>query len=198
MSMMTREDMLRELELLPVWQLRTPLPAQIAVPQPDDTQTKQTSKHTQVHVNHIEPSSGSETPQISTIAPPVAVAPAQFTYITSEDGGWLFVLPDAPLRADEARLLQNIFIALRIKPQPAQVSANVSEVAVALQPKRVIAMGESVGQHLLASQQVLNELRGIIHTWQATQLVVTYELAHLLNTPSDKAGAWHDLRLVIA
>jgi uracil-DNA glycosylase len=194
MSVMTREDMLRELELLPVWQLRVPLPAPIATPQPDLQLTQQT----QAHVNDIEPTLGSETPQISTAETRQAVAPAQFTCITSDDGDWFFVLPNTPLLADEARLLQNIFIALRIKSQPAQVSANVSEIVLTLKPKRVIAMGESIGQYLLANQQALNELRGIVHTWQATQLVVTYELAHLLSTPSDKAGAWHDLRLVIA
>jgi len=32
MSQMTREDMLRELELLPVWQLREPLPASLKMP----------------------------------------------------------------------------------------------------------------------------------------------------------------------
>ncbi|OGV76372.1 MAG: hypothetical protein A3I83_05525 [Methylotenera sp. RIFCSPLOWO2_02_FULL_45_14] len=191
MSMMTREDMLRELELLPVWQLRAPLPTQIMPPQAEVAQAKQT----QVNSDKVEPNPDAEKLQVGATAP---IAPPQFMHIASEEGEWLFILPDAPLPADEAQLLQNIFIALRIKVKPAQVSANVSEAVATLQPKRVIAMGEGVGQYLLASDALLKDLRGVIHAWQATQLVVTYDLAHLLKVPTDKADTWRDLCLVLA
>ena len=191
MSMMTREDMLRELELLPVWQLRAPLPTQIMPPQAEVVQAKQT----QVNSDKVEPNPDAEKLQVGATAP---IAPPQFMHIASEEGEWLFILPDAPLPADEAQLLQNIFIALRIKVKPAQVSANVSEAVATLQPKRVIAMGEGVGQYLLASDALLKDLRGVIHAWQATQLVVTYDLAHLLKVPTDKADTWRDLCLVLA
>ena len=191
MSMMTREDMLRELELLPVWQLRAPLPTQIMPPQAEVVQAKQI----QVNSDKVEPNPDAEKLQVGATAP---IAPPQFMHIASEEGEWLFILPDAPLPADEAQLLQNIFIALRIKVKPAQVSANVSEAVATLQPKRVIAMGEGVGQYLLASDALLKDLRGVIHAWQATQLVVTYDLAHLLKVPTDKADTWRDLCLVLA
>lgn len=191
MSMMTREDMLRELELLPVWQLRAPLPTQIMPPQAEVAQAKQT----QVNSDKVEPNPDAEKLQVGATAP---IASPQFMHIASEEGEWLFILPDAPLPADEAQLLQNIFIALRIKVKPAQVSANVSEAVATLQPKRVIAMGEGVGQYLLASDALLKDLRGVIHAWQATQLVVTYDLAHLLKVPTDKADTWRDLCLVLA
>jgi len=190
MSMMTREDMLRELELLPVWQLRAPLPAQTMLPQAEVVQ----ANPTQVNSDKV-PNPDAEKLQVDATA---SIAPTQFMYIASEDGGWLFILPDAPLLADEAQLLQNILIALRIKVKPAQVSANVSEAVATLQPKRVIAMGEGVAQHLLASDALLKDLRGVIHAWQATQLVVTYDLAHLLKVPTDKADTWRDLCLVLA
>lgn len=193
MSMMTREDMLRELELLPVWQLRAPLSTQIMPPQAEVVQAKQT----QVNSDKVEPNPDAEKLPVVATAP-IALAPSQFMHIASEEGEWLFILPDASLPADEAQLLQNIFIALRIKVKPAQVSANVSETVATLQPKRVIAMGEGVGQYLLASDMLLKDLRGVIHAWQATQLVVTYDLAHLLKVPTDKADTWRDLCLVLA
>ncbi|MDP3742869.1 MAG: hypothetical protein Q8Q76_00810 [Methylotenera sp.] len=190
MSMMTREDMLRELELLPVWRLRAPLPVQTMLPQAE-VQAKQT----QVNSDKVEPNPDAEKLQVGATAP---IASPQFMHIASEEDGWLFILPDTPLPADEAQLLQNIFIALRIKVKPAQISVNVSEMVATLQPKRVIAMGEDVGQYLLASDVLLKDLRGVIHAWQATQLVVTYNLAHLLKAPADKADTWRDLCLVLA
>ncbi|MDP3742821.1 MAG: hypothetical protein Q8Q76_00565 [Methylotenera sp.] len=193
MSMMTREDVLRELELLPVWQLRAPLPAQIMPPQAEEVPAKLAQESS----DKIEPALDAEALQVGATAL-VALAPPQFMHIASEEGGWLFILPDTPLLADEAQLLHNIFIALRIKVKPAQGSANVSEAVAMLQPKRVIAVGEGVGQHLLASDALLKDLRGVIHAWQATQLVVTYDLAHLLKVPLDKAGTWRDLCLVLA
>ncbi|MDO9366901.1 MAG: hypothetical protein Q7T58_11300 [Methylotenera sp.] len=191
MSMMTREDMLRELELLPVWQLRAPLPAQTMPIQAEAVQAKPTQENS----DKVDLAINTEALQVSATA---TITPPQFMHIASEDGEWLFVLPDTPLPADEAQLLQNIFIVLRIKVKPAQVSVNVSEMVATLQPKRVIAMGEDVGQYLLASDVLLKDLRGVIHAWQATQLVVTYNLAHLLKAPADKAGAWRDLCLVLA
>lgn len=194
MSMMTREDVLRELELLPVWQLRAPLPAQIMPTEAEEVSAKQT----QVNSDKVEPTLEAEDRHADVTAPIVPTPPPQFMQIASEDGGWLFILPDTPLPADEVQLLQNIFIALRIKAKPAQVSANVSETVTMLQPKRVVAMGEGVGQHLLASDVLLQDLRGVIHAWEAAQLVVTYDLAHLLKVPTDKADTWRDLCLLLA
>lgn len=191
MSMMTREDVLRELELMPVWQLRTPLPAQIMQIQAEALQAKLTQENS----DKVDLAINAEALQVGATAP---ITPPQFMHIASEDGEWLFVLPDTPLPADEVQLLQNIFIALRIKVKPAQASANISEAVARLQSKRVIAVGEGVGQHLLASDALLKDLRGVIHAWQATQLVVTYDLAHLLKVPTDKADTWRDLCLVLA
>jgi len=191
MSMMTREDMLRELELLPVWRLRAPLPAQTMPIQAEAMQAKLTQENS----DKVDLAINTEELQVSATAP---ITPPQFMHIASEEDGWLFILPDTPLSADEAQLLQNIFIALRIKVKPAQISVNVSEMVATLQPKRVIAMGEDVGQYLLASDVLLKDLRGVIHAWQATRLVVTYDVAHLLKVPTDKAGAWRDLCLVLA
>ena len=118
--MMTREDVLRELELLPVWQLRAPLPSQaeavlINVEQntaePVATQAQEAAVVLQDEALAIV-----ELPAVASV-----VMPQLFTHIANDNGDWLFVLPNIALQADEERLLQNIFMAMRIKAKPAEI-----------------------------------------------------------------------------
>lgn len=200
MTMMTREDVLRELELLPVWQLRAPLPAQpvaekaaIALEVLDaeiraDVEPEALAERDDETVSNIVP------PVIQAIAPEPVKVP-ELAYMASEDGSWLFVLGNVGPTSDELRLLHNIAIALCIKLQSVQAASNI---AIETQATRVVVLGELIAQYLLSTQSLLEDLRGTVHTWHGVPLVVTYELAHLLEVPTDKANAWHDLCLAIA
>ncbi len=219
MSLMTREDMLRELELLPVWQLRAPLPSSLAevplvvsdtamleVEPPTVTLAEAlpiNAEKITVEVAATQVLDVEEPLQVETLAivdlpaiEPVVMSPL-FADIANDDGDWLFVLPNTVLRADEARLLQNIFMAMRIKAQPVEISSNIADVINTTQPKLVVAMGEATAQAMLQSTETLSHLRGTLHQFQGIALVVTYDLAHLLQTLPDKANAWNDLCLAM-
>ncbi|HYN54805.1 MAG TPA: hypothetical protein VES38_08880 [Methylotenera sp.] len=218
--MMTREDMLRELELLPVWTLRTP---QSQVPETESVLVQTVSVVTesiisteavlQVELKQVDISLISDESlqplvaesesfesieqvsdrQVFDTAEPII---KEFNHIASEDGDWLFVLPDE-LQSDEAILFSNILVAMRIKAKPTNTLAVTNDVLATTQPKIIITMGETTVQQLLQSTESLTSLRGKLHKLQGIPLVSTYDLAHLLKTSSDKSKVWDDLCLAM-
>ena len=222
MTLMTREDVLRELELLPVWQLREPLPSQMSLPSTlEDIPLKIAAVENDsadvplIVVNKLEPIDTNEVavPEVSIIEEAtIAVALVAeelitqetqqvehlaFNHIASEDGAWIFVLPHAPLHADETLLMHNICKAMRIVVKPAVLVESLITLIQAAQPKILIAMGEATAQAILQSTETLTSLRGKVHQSNGVPLVVTYDLTCLLQNRSDKAKAWDDLRLAM-
>jgi DNA polymerase len=207
--MLTREDMLRELELLPVWQLRAPLPPKVA--SQAEPATLKIAEDSPVEVEQVGSVADLATVSDAVAEPEVVrsvvemlVAEAlettklqAFTHIASEDGQCLFVLPNAALQADEARLMQNICKAMRMQVKPAELSAITVDVVQATQPKLIIAMGEATAQTLLQATVTLASLRGELQQFQGIALVATYDLVHLLQNLPDKAKAWDDLRFAM-
>ncbi len=205
--MMTREDMLRELELLPVWQLRAPLPSQVTLPQTMPEPVLQTKSAPIAPAVLIEAAIEEALPNqiehaVTDIAPILVVEPqvinkSVFRHIESEEGDWLFVLADTVPEADEAQLLRNIFMAMGIKTKSTEALAITMDVLATVKPKLVIAMGETTAQYLVQSTELLVNLRGTLHAWHGIALVATYDLAHLLRILPDKAKAWDDLCLAM-
>jgi DNA polymerase len=190
MSLMTREDMLRELELLPVWTLRSPLAERL---EPELSPAPQIESAPIVAVVKEMPAE-----EIAEAVVEVALPqPQVFRHIASEEGDYLFVLADNPVQVDEERLLRNIFMAMKVKTKPPATSANTLDIFAASNAKLVIAMGEQVAQSLLQTTEPLDHLRGKPHAWQGTSLVATYDVAHLLATSVDKAKTWSDLCLAM-
>ena len=64
-----------------------------------------------------------------------------------------------------------------------------------IQPKIIVALGRHAAHSLLKTDQALASLRGRVHSYENTPLVITYHPAYLLRTPSDKGKAWADLCL---
>ena len=114
-------------------------------------------------------------------------------------------LLDAMLKAIGLDRASNVYIANILKsrppgnrdPKPEEVAACLPylerQVAL-LQPKIVLAVGRIAAQNLLATDAPLGRLRGQVHRFGATPLVVTYHPAYLLRTPADKRKAWEDLK----
>lgn len=171
--MTTREDVLRELELMPLWSLRNPLPTLLELPVSDSP----------VELAH--------TPVAESIALPTVDGPV-WQYLRSEDDDYLFALAES-LGADEALLLRNIFMAMGIKVTAAPIKS--LEEARGFHPKIVVALGESIAQHLLQTSRSLADLRGVVHASAGISLIATYDLSHLLQHWQDKAKAWEDLCL---
>jgi uracil-DNA glycosylase len=114
-------------------------------------------------------------------------------------------LLDAMLKAIGLDRRTNVYIANVLKsrppnnrdPKPEEVAACLPylerQIAL-LQPRIMLAVGRIAAQNLLGTQAPLARLRGQVHRFGDTPLVVTYHPAYLLRTPADKRKAWEDLK----
>ena len=66
-----------------------------------------------------------------------------------------------------------------------------------IQPKIILAVGRIAAQTLLKTDEPLARLRGKVHTFNNTPVVVVYHPAYLLRSLSEKRKAWLDLQLAI-
>ena len=213
----TREDLLRELELLPVWRANSALEVSLKAP----LEAKQEKAHsTKVH------STAESTPKelmfaVETVlAPQESVLPdvanmdwvalAQFVQGSGDiNADWVFVgdassIDDEEIgqlfMGDAGALLDKMLLAIQL-----QRSKDVYLTHLALpyfnrqmaliQPKLIVVLGEQVSQRLLGSNEPLDALRGKVHEFQGTAVVVSYAPSHLLQHTQDKAKAWADLCL---
>jgi len=182
--------MLRELELLPAWQLREPMKEKVAaITDVGRVETRLVGFQPDLQVQLLE--------GIVKTSAPITIKPQILTLMVSESGEYLFVLPNATMRMEETQLLQNIYQAMRIKVKVAELSENIADIIQTNQVKLLIAMGEATAQGLLNSTENLENLRGKLHTFLNIKLVVTYDVSHLLQNLRDKAKAWDDLCLAM-
>ena len=195
--MMTREDVLRELELLPVWQLRAPLKSVAvvnSVPQPEPVLNVVLEKSAYEKPLSFAPEPILETsPDViqAPLAEAVEAEPISYQCIVSDDNTYLFIISVTPLTADAQTLLNNIWRAMRVSVKPAFISS-AATLDLALH-QVLIAMGEAVAQQLLAQTESLQSLREQPFTYQDKPLVVTYDAAYLLENSANKPQAWADL-----
>ena len=186
MSALTREDVLRELELLPVWQLRKPLPDVMQAIAAMAIVEVATATPEVIHIEKIAAENN-----------PAEIATQMLSHIASDDGQWLFVLENHALSADEAKLLQNMQRAMRIQCQPSVQADHTLDLVNANNTQLIVALGEAAAHTLLQSTEKLTHLRGQLHPFQTAQLVVTFGLQHLLQHPQDKARTWEDICLAM-
>ena len=202
---LTRDDMLRELELLPAWKLRAPVETGLTA----ETKTREIEK---VEVEKVE------AVQVATAncekpvhEKPSSAAPRQYEITLSQDKHWAFAnemitselsLPAGRMAIGldvgdlQGKLFNNILHALCIEKPTKIYAQNLTNYNLAnIDAKIIVAMGESVAQTLLNSQEKLESLRGKLHTLGDAQLLVTYDIAHLLSKPLDKAKIWQALCL---
>jgi uracil-DNA glycosylase len=64
-----------------------------------------------------------------------------------------------------------------------------------LKPRIILAMGAFAVKALLNSDEPVGKLRGRVHQYHGTPLVVTYHPSYLLRQPAEKAKSWVDLCL---
>ena len=164
--MMTRDDVLRELELLPVWQLRAPLL---------NLETQPAEKM----IVEIKPEAPAEA---------VQKIKAEFDYFQSENNAWIFICSASLIdTALQSMLLNNIFAALQINTK--KYDGDLATI----QAKVMIAMGEKTAQTLLGSTEPIDNLRGKQHVLHNLPLIVTYSAAEILEHLPNKAKTWDDL-----
>ena len=204
MSLMTREDVLRELELLPVWQLKGQLPSikssiqnLTALTPESETFVEPPPPVTPQFEPVIEPA-----PLDSRCVEEVVVVPTRtepFRLLINDDATVAFVL-DIAIESSNAQdietLLSNMLKAINMKCNIDIPNANIdtlNEQAV----KLVIVMGESAANSLLGQFQAIDDWRSAQSAapifYQNLPVVVTYHPAFLLSNTTYKAKAWADL-----
>ena len=65
-----------------------------------------------------------------------------------------------------------------------------------LQPKLLVALGRVAGKTLLNLESPLKDMRGILHDYHGTPLIVTYHPAALLRNSGFKPAAWEDFKWI--
>ena len=125
-----------------------------------------------------------------------------------------------PFVGQAGKLLDNMFAAIGLKrganvyianivkcrppgnrnPEPAEALAcepYLHRQIDLIRPKLIIALGRVAAANLLATDASVASLRGTVHQYRGTPLIVTYHPAYLLRTLADKAKAWADLRFAV-
>lgn len=113
-------------------------------------------------------------------------------------------LLDAMLGALDMHRRQNVYIANLLKCRPpgnrnpapeevARCAPHLLRQVALVKPGLILSMGRFASQALLGTEASIASLRGRLHSFAGTPVVVTYHPAYLLRTPTDKARAWEDL-----
>ena len=66
-----------------------------------------------------------------------------------------------------------------------------------VRPQVLVALGATAATYLLGARQPLAGLRGRVHAFRGTSLIVTYHPAFLLRDPRQKKEAWADLQMAM-
>lgn len=216
---LTREHMLRELELLPAWRLReTVVAPSEAVP---------TEKPAQGYAP-VADMGWAELKQAVAVCEACSLAKTRTQTVFGvgdEHAEWLFVgeapgaeedkrgepfvgqagqLLDNMLAAIQLKRGENVYIANVLKCRPPQNRDPHGEEVVKcdpflkrqvelIQPKLIVALGKFAAQSLLESDQSIAALRSKLHDYHGVPVIVTYHPAYLLRNMPDKAKAWEDL-----
>lgn len=220
---LSREDMLRELELLPAWQLREqssapqqPTPVDTPIPVAETI----TPPVTQMDWAELKQA------VVKCLACPLAKTRSQTVFgVGDENADWLFVgeAPGAeedqygePFVGAAGQLLDNMLAAIKLKrgenvyitnvlkchppqnrdPQDEEIiqcNPFLKRQVELIQPKLIVAMGHFAAQWVLNMDDAIGALRGKLHDYNGVPVIVTYHPAYLLRNLPDKAKAWEDL-----
>ncbi len=125
-----------------------------------------------------------------------------------------------PFVGQAGKLLDNMLMAIKLKRgkdvyignivkcrPPGNRTPEADEIATCLpylqrqieliQPKIIVALGKTAATALIGKDATLASLRGRLHDYHGTPLIITYHPAYLLRAPADKAKTWQDLRLAV-
>jgi DNA polymerase len=217
----TREDMLAELALMPLWQRRAAAGA--AAP----SQTIEDGDPRHARIARIEWRDFAADVDACTACGLCRTRHKSVPGVGDPNADWLFVgeAPGAeedargePFVGQAGRLLDNMLAALGMSrdrnvyianvlkcrppnnraPEPAEADAcrpYLERQVALLQPKLIVALGKSAASLLLGTDATIASLRGRVHQYRGVPLIVTYHPAYLLRSLPDKAKAWEDLLL---
>jgi uracil-DNA glycosylase len=113
-------------------------------------------------------------------------------------------LLDNMLAAIALKRDSNVYIANVVKcrppgnrtPEPSEAHAcepYLTRQIELIRPRLIVALGKVAAQNLLGIEATLASLRGRVHDYRGTPLIVTYHPAYLLRNLVDKSKSWEDL-----
>ena len=219
----TRDDVLRELKLAPVWRLRRADDASAAAVCDAGSDGETEARHARIATLAFDAlvADIAECRACGLSATRRRTVPG----VGAREAAWMFV-GEAPGADEDAQgepfvgaagqLLDNmlaalglargdgVFIANVLKcrppnnrtPEPLEVAAcrpYLDRQIELVAPDLIVALGKSAACTLLGVDASVASLRNRVHRYRGTALVVTYHPAYLLRTPIDKAKAWEDL-----
>lgn len=215
--MVTREDMLRELELLPVWRLRAPMAEALPVPSlPEQTTLTQPNASSEsiapaesmtlgepiaveastAYVEQVvaaEPV-GIQTPEVSAAEdlPMPELSPEPLV-----ESPWFLYAPQAG-DATSQSLLQNIVRALQLPAEEVALHQQALSVQQVKARFAVLFGLEAANQFLGTTHPALAAVRGQLFTHGDMRYVITHGPGAMLENPQLKREVWHDLCLLLA
>ena len=65
-----------------------------------------------------------------------------------------------------------------------------------MRPKLLVALGRVAGKTLLKVESPLKDMRGVLHDYFGTPLIVTYHPAALLRNSNFKPATWEDFKWI--
>ena len=118
-------------------------------------------------------------------------------------------LLDNMLAAIKLKRGDNVYIANIVKcrppnnrtPEPDEIATclpYLQQQIALIKPKLIVALGKTAATSLLGRETTLGSLRGTLHDFHGTPLIVTYHPAYLLRSPAEKAHAWEDLQQAVS
>ena len=220
--MISREEVLREIGLAPIWRLRRSKPPVDAASAPPAS--------SEIDLRRVRISSLALDALVADVAQCRAcrlctTRKQTVPGVGAADASWMLV-GEAPGAEEDAQgepfvgaagqLLDNMLAALGLSreadvfianvlkcrppgnrtPEPFEVAAcrpYLDRQIELVAPALIVALGRSAACTLLDIDASVASLRNRVHRYRGTPLVVTYHPAYLLRSPGDKAKAWEDL-----
>lgn len=219
---MTRDQMLKEMGLGPIWKLRQPTKQKRGAPAeaasaPVDERTAAIAAMGWTELAAAV--SGCTACALCRLRKQAVLG------VGDPDADWLFVgegpgaeedergepfvgqagkLLDAMLAAIDLKRGEKVYIANAVKcrppnnrtPEPAETAAcwpYLARQIELIRPKLIVALGKPAAQTLLRQEVTILRARGVLHDFAGIPLIVTYHPAYLLRNLPDKAKAWEDL-----
>ncbi len=219
---MSRERMLREMGLAPLWKLRA-ASAVSSLAAPTAVAPAAAERNAAIAAMDWEQLRQSVS---GCSACGLCQARKQAVFgVGDEKPGWLFVgegpgaeedergepfvgqagrLLDAMLAAIGLQRGEKVYIANAVKcrppdnrtPEPSETAAcrpYLERQIELLKPKLIVALGRPAAQTLLAREVKIADVRGKLFDHRGTPLIVTYHPAYLLRNLTEKAKSWEDL-----
>ena len=207
---LAREDMLRELELLPVWRLRAPVDANtlpesiVLAPKVLTPVTPATESLVEKTADAlpgaimIEPAIIALSADDSPI--PVLTTETEPLEVISEsliESPWLLLCPQVSDAAAQ-QLLQNIVHALKLPSETLHISDQEVKVTQ-VKSRFCILFGLQAANTFFGTNHAdIASIRGQLLTHSDLRYVVTHHPDAMLENPLLKKEVWHDLCLLLA